>query len=121
MTSAFAYEYFSEYKYAAHGYDIGYQVTKTEDYISVHKFFPHLTQQVIIDPAPTPEPKKPTPTPTPKPKKKSGSGKGKIIIVNGSDDPYEVDLYDDPEDFWEDHEDEFEDFEDAWDYWEENQ
>ena len=61
------------------------------------------------------------PKPTPKPKKKSSSGNGKKIIFNGSDDPYEVDMYDDPEDFWEDHEDEFEDFEDAWDYWEENQ
>ena len=121
MTSAFAYQYFSDSNYDLIDSDKGYQVSKIENYISAHKFCPNFTEQVIIEHAPTPKPEKPTPTPTPKPKKKSGSGKGKIIIVNGSDDPYEVDLYDDPEDFWEDHEDEFEDFEDAWDYWEENQ
>ena len=40
---------------------------------------------------------------------------------SSSVDPYDVDQYDDPEDFWEDNEDDFDDFEDAWDYREENQ
>ena len=38
----------------------------------------------------------------------------------GKYDDYDVDEYDDPEDFWYDHADEFDSYEDAWDYWEDN-
>lgn len=56
-----------------------------------------------------------TPTPAPRARKPVTTYKHYTYT-----DPYDVQDYDDPEDFFEDHEDEFEDFEDAWDYWEEN-
>ena len=65
--------------------------------------------------------KNPTPTPTPTPyARKPASGKSKYKYKSSAD-PYDVDQYDDPEDFWEENEDDFDDFEDAWDYWEEHQ
>lgn len=50
-----------------------------------------------------------------KEKKKSGSAGTYSYIY---EDPYDVEDYDDPEDFYFDNEDEFEDIEDAEDYWE---
>ncbi len=63
-------------------------------------------------PSPTPSSKRVTPS--------AGTARAKNK-KSPSADPYDVDQYDDPEDFWEDNEDDFDDFEDAWDYWEENQ
>ena len=63
----------------------------------------------------------PTLTPIPTPyARKPASGKSKDKYKSSAD-PYDVDQYDDPEDFWEENEDDFDDFEDAWDYWEEHQ
>jgi len=60
----------------------------------------------------------PTPTPTPKAKRSSRSS-GKTTVYNEAKDYYEIDEYDDPEDFYEAFEDDFEDVEDAEDYWDE--
>lgn len=61
-----------------------------------------------------------TTTPTPTPTPRTDAHEYRPSTVWNDYDYYDVDEYDDPEDFWYDYEDDFDDYEDAEDYWEEH-